>query len=188
MTVVNERDAECGNARCSGDRVRTPPGHLRAESTRLSSSADIAPGRAPSRLHSRTHRPMSDQHVDKKRKMSPAPDAEHSTLAPVSQLLVKKHSEKARLPTRGSPLSAGYDLYRCVFCTWTARAMLTEGIVLRRRWCQRTARPSLTRKFLSRYLRGRMVASRRVVGWVSPLNLTTVLVYSYFDMLQHGSS
>jgi len=35
-----------------------------------------------------------------------------SSLAPVSNLLIKRHSEKARLPTRGSPLSAGYDLYR----------------------------------------------------------------------------
>jgi len=27
-------------------------------------------------------------------------------------LLVKRHSEKARAPTRGSALAAGYDLYR----------------------------------------------------------------------------
>lgn len=32
--------------------------------------------------------------------------------APVSQLLVKKHSDKAKIPTRGSSLAAGYDLYR----------------------------------------------------------------------------
>ncbi|EGO27285.1 hypothetical protein SERLADRAFT_435048 [Serpula lacrymans var. lacrymans S7.9] len=32
-------------------------------------------------------------------------------LAPVSQLLIKRLSDKARLPTRGSALSAGYDLY-----------------------------------------------------------------------------
>ncbi|GLB33512.1 putative dUTP diphosphatase [Lyophyllum shimeji] len=42
----------------------------------------------------------------KKRKMSP-----DTTLAPVSNLLIKRLSEKARLPTRGSQLSAGYDLY-----------------------------------------------------------------------------
>jgi len=35
-----------------------------------------------------------------------------SSLTPASNLLIKRHSEKARLPTRGSPLSAGYDLYR----------------------------------------------------------------------------
>ncbi|KZT62154.1 dUTP diphosphatase [Calocera cornea HHB12733] len=34
-----------------------------------------------------------------------------SVPAPTSQLLIKKHSEKARLPTRGSALAAGYDLY-----------------------------------------------------------------------------
>jgi dUTP pyrophosphatase len=27
-------------------------------------------------------------------------------------LLVKRHSEKAKAPTRGSALAAGYDLYR----------------------------------------------------------------------------
>ena len=43
----------------------------------------------------------------KKRRMSDS--AQH---APSSQLLVKKLSEKARLPTRGSALAAGYDLYR----------------------------------------------------------------------------
>ncbi|PFH52621.1 hypothetical protein AMATHDRAFT_139508 [Amanita thiersii Skay4041] len=40
--------------------------------------------------------------------MSPEND---SSAAPPSQLLVKRHSEKARLPTRGSTLAAGYDLY-----------------------------------------------------------------------------
>lgn len=29
-----------------------------------------------------------------------------------SSLLVKRVSERGRLPTRGSPLAAGYDLYR----------------------------------------------------------------------------
>ncbi|KAG8218821.1 hypothetical protein J3R82DRAFT_4499 [Butyriboletus roseoflavus] len=43
----------------------------------------------------------------KKRRMS---DSAQST--PSSQLLVKRLSEKAKLPTRGSPLAAGYDLYR----------------------------------------------------------------------------
>ncbi|KAF8579041.1 dUTP diphosphatase [Ramaria rubella] len=32
-------------------------------------------------------------------------------VAPVSNLLIKRLSQKAKLPTRGSPLSAGYDLY-----------------------------------------------------------------------------
>ncbi|KAJ7781545.1 dUTPase-like protein [Mycena metata] len=49
---------------------------------------------------------MSDSPQLKKRKMSPV-----ETLAPVASLLIKRLSEKAKLPTRGSPLSAGYDLY-----------------------------------------------------------------------------
>ena len=50
----------------------------------------------------------------KKRKMTPNPE-DKSELAPVAGLLIKRHSDKARLPTRGSALAAGYDLYRCVF-------------------------------------------------------------------------
>ena len=34
---------------------------------------------------------------------------------PISLLRVKKLSEKAVLPCRGSPLSAGYDLSRCIY-------------------------------------------------------------------------
>lgn len=43
----------------------------------------------------------------KKRRMSNSVQSE-----PSSQLRVKRLSEKAKLPTRGSPLAAGYDLYR----------------------------------------------------------------------------
>lgn len=32
----------------------------------------------------------------------------------LGQLLVKKLSEKARIPTRGTKHAAGFDLYRCV--------------------------------------------------------------------------
>ncbi|KAI0316119.1 dUTP diphosphatase [Amylostereum chailletii] len=38
-------------------------------------------------------------------------DAPTSKIAPTSHLLIKRLSEKARLPTRGSALAAGYDLY-----------------------------------------------------------------------------
>jgi dUTPase len=34
--------------------------------------------------------------------------------APFTQLLIKRLSDKARLPTRGSSHAAGYDLYACV--------------------------------------------------------------------------
>ncbi|KAI0698623.1 dUTPase-like protein [Cytidiella melzeri] len=57
---------------------------------------------------------MSKQTLDapqlKKRKTSLSAD-EKADLAPISNLLVKRHSEKARIPTKGSPLAAGYDLY-----------------------------------------------------------------------------
>jgi hypothetical protein len=49
---------------------------------------------------------------NKKRKVSPEPDAESSKSAPVSNLLIKRLSDKAKLPTRGSAFAAGYDLYR----------------------------------------------------------------------------
>jgi hypothetical protein len=39
-------------------------------------------------------------------------DGSAPVVAPVSSLLVKRVSDKGRLPTRGSPLAAGYDLYR----------------------------------------------------------------------------
>lgn len=47
----------------------------------------------------------------KKRKMSLTTETD-AHLAPVANLLIKRLSEKARIPTRGSPLAAGYDLYR----------------------------------------------------------------------------
>lgn len=50
----------------------------------------------------------SEQPDVKKRKV----DDQHSSLAPVTGLLIKRLSEKAKLPTRGSALAAGYDLYR----------------------------------------------------------------------------
>ncbi len=48
----------------------------------------------------------------KKRKKSPSPDTEIPMSTPTSNLLIKRLSEKAKLPTRGSALAAGYDLYR----------------------------------------------------------------------------
>ncbi|KZV64081.1 dUTP diphosphatase [Peniophora sp. CONT] len=52
----------------------------------------------------------SNEPEAKKRKMSPT-ENDKSDLAPVSSLLIKRLSEKAKLPTRGSALAAGYDLY-----------------------------------------------------------------------------
>ena len=56
------------------------------------------------------HIPTIDEPQAKKRNIDDT--TQDSTLAPVASLLIKRLSDKARLPTRGSPLSAGYDLYR----------------------------------------------------------------------------
>jgi dUTP pyrophosphatase len=49
---------------------------------------------------------------NKKRKVSPGPDVESLKAVPTTNLLIKRLSDKAKLPTRGSALAAGYDLYR----------------------------------------------------------------------------
>jgi dUTP pyrophosphatase len=51
---------------------------------------------------------------NKKRKVSPGPDVGSLNTAPTTNLnlLIKRLSDKAKLPTRGSALAAGYDLYR----------------------------------------------------------------------------
>ncbi len=46
----------------------------------------------------------------KKRKV----EDEEASPTPIANLLVKRLSENAKLPTRGSALAAGYDLYRYI--------------------------------------------------------------------------
>ncbi|TFK74478.1 dUTP diphosphatase [Pluteus cervinus] len=53
---------------------------------------------------------MSEEPQIKKRKVDEGEDGLVPGV-PVTNLLVKRHSEKAKVPTRGSALSAGYDLY-----------------------------------------------------------------------------
>lgn len=54
----------------------------------------------------------TDLPENKKRKTSAAEtDAEKPIPTPPSNLLIKRLSDKAKLPTRGSALAAGYDLY-----------------------------------------------------------------------------
>lgn len=48
-----------------------------------------------------------DEHQAKKRKLTSGSDS-----APETPLRIRRHSKKARVPTRGSPQAAGYDLYR----------------------------------------------------------------------------
>ncbi len=59
-----------------------------------------------------------DVQASKKRKMSQEPP-----VAPTDSLLIKRLSDKAKLPTKGSALAAGYDLYRCAFSCYR-RAIL----------------------------------------------------------------
>lgn len=56
------------------------------------------------------HVPSESPSPVKKRKLA----EEEPVLVPTSKLLIKRLSERARLPTKGSALSAGYDLYRYV--------------------------------------------------------------------------
>lgn len=88
-----------------------------AELTRYSHSDPFQPQARP--LHPYYTRPLPTNMTvqtllepqTKKRKLSRLleDDAEP---APSSSLLIKRHSDKARIPTKGSPLAAGYDLYR----------------------------------------------------------------------------
>ena len=55
---------------------------------------------------------MSDEQQTKKRKVTSESGEDLDSPAPLHNLLIKKHSGKARVPTRGSALAAGYDLYR----------------------------------------------------------------------------
>ena len=65
---------------------------------------------------------MSDGPQNKKRKV-PLESNEDLGPPPLHNLLIKTHSEKARIPTRGSALAAGYDLYRLDTGTSTFSSM-----------------------------------------------------------------
>jgi len=88
---------------------------------KLSANVEEALGQQqPARAKRHTNKQMS---MDLKRPLSPSTvDSERpskmvvaaagdTTDASNSSLLVKRVSERGRLPTRGSPLAAGYDLY-----------------------------------------------------------------------------
>ena len=55
---------------------------------------------------------MSNEQLTKKRKLTSEFFKDDNPPVPSRGLLIKKHSEKGRAPTRGSALAAGYDLYR----------------------------------------------------------------------------
>jgi dUTP pyrophosphatase len=77
---------------------------------------------------------MSSSPQLKKRKMSASEIAVPFPLVvePANNLLIKRLSDKARLPTRGSALAAGYDLYRyaTLFMLLAHSTRLTRFFVL----------------------------------------------------------
>ncbi len=98
----------------------------------------------------------------KKRKMSLDADA---SSAP--SLLIKRLSDKAKLPTRGSALSAGYDLYR-YHRVLLARHCSHPSVRRRKRYLH-MEKHSLIPKSLLQCLQALMDASRLVVVSVSSL-------------------
>ena len=88
----------------------------------------------------------------KKRKVE-----EESVPAPLQNLLVKRLSDKARLPTRGSAFAAGYDLYRSVF--WFLSCTSNRDVVLSKKSFLLMARPWLTPRSRLPFPLARMAAS-----------------------------
>lgn len=86
---------------------------------------------------------IPDGVVEKKRKLddvaAPPPDV---------QLLIKRHSDKAKLPTRGSAYAAGYDLYRYITHYAFVQALLTSLKVLRKHLFPPEEGESWTHRFL----------------------------------------
>jgi len=64
--------------------------------------------------------PATSVRPTKEAKMS----SELAVAPPKEAFLVQRLSEKAKLPTRGSALAAGYDLYRCVIAFYIGRDAL----------------------------------------------------------------
>ncbi len=80
--------------------------------TRLATCTQLASQPTTTALRNPFETKMSEVVQCKKRKTSPCDGEEDASLEPVSNLLVKRHSPKAKLPARGSLLAAGYDLHR----------------------------------------------------------------------------
>lgn len=111
---------------------------------------------------------------DKKRKL------EEDTVAPppVSKLLIKRLSEKARLPTRGSAFAAGYDLYRYAYFFLKLPCISNNfhrSLVPKRKLSLLRARLWSIHKFLSQFRRAAMVVSHPEAASVCGLSLPFVL-------------
>ena len=109
--------------------------------------------RAAPPLTTTTYTAMSDQIATKKRKTTEEPENPKPEPAPVANLLIKRLSPKARLPTRGSALAAGYDLYRSVVVTVIYVKALNPFSALKGRLSLHAERLSSTRSSPSRCLR-----------------------------------
>ncbi|GAA5974599.1 hypothetical protein JCM5350_001212 [Sporobolomyces pararoseus] len=70
--------------------------------------------------------PTSTEPSTKRDKLEPMPSSLPSPAA-VATFLVQRHSDKARIPTRGSALAAGYDLYSSEEKTVPARGQALIG-------------------------------------------------------------
>ena len=112
---------------------------------------------------------MSEERQTKKRKLTPESDEDLDVPARRERLLIRRHSEKARVPTRGSPLAAGYDLYRLgvrvLDCTVGLK--LIHGSARSRKGSQLGGKPSSIPRFQLRFLMAHMDASLHEVVLVS---------------------
>ena len=112
---------------------------------------------------------MSNVQPAKKRKVVSKSGRDFVPPTPPRRLLIKKHSEKARVPTRGSALAAGYDIYRLDTdaLDYAMDSELTHNSVQRRNSSQLGGKPLLIPKSPSRSLMTHMDASLREVALVS---------------------
>ncbi|OBZ76438.1 Deoxyuridine 5'-triphosphate nucleotidohydrolase, partial [Grifola frondosa] len=123
-TTIGRRDSlVAAVARCWHDIVT-------AELTRFGAPTTRPIFSLPRHANNSHAYPMSEEPQVKKRKMSSASENGNLELAPVSSLLIKRHSEKAKLPTRGSALAAGYDLYRTKSHSSARKALVDTQISL----------------------------------------------------------
>jgi len=111
---------------------------------------------------------MSDEQQTKKRKVTSELGEELDPPATPHRLLIKKHSEKARAPTRGSALAAGYDLYRSNIGVHdhSEGSGLIYGSAQKRKLSRLGGKPSLIPRFQSRSLLAHMDASPHEVALV----------------------
>ena len=121
----------------------------------------VTPGSGESPAETRTPSPVP----------SPVSVKDFDVSTPADRLLVRKHSEKARTPTRGSPLAAGYDLYRLDIgvLDCTVHLKLIHDLARSGKVSQLGGKLLSTLRFLLRSLRAHMDASLHEVVLVSAI-------------------